>query len=148
MNYVELEERLLDSINRTYSKLDDESTLDLYRLTRSIDWVNVCFNPERAMESIRKSIPDDLKAILNKMTSGAILRLPEFRSDTTSNIDLIDFIVYSITWRAGTKFGILEELDTVKFDENEIISLFSNSPDLLLLYILSNNSFIKLEDGE
>lgn len=148
MNYVELEERLLDSINRTYSELDDESSLDLYRLTRSIDWVNVCFNPERAMESIRKSIPDDLKTILNKMTTGAILRLPEFRSGTASNIDLIDSIVNSITWRAETKLGILEELDTVKFDENEIHSLFSNSPDLLLLYILSNNSFIKLEDGD
>lgn len=148
MNYVELEERLLNSINRTYGQMDEETTLDLYRLTRTIDWVNVCFSPERSIRSIRQSMSDDLKDVLNKITTGAILRLPEFDSSNKANWDLVESVVRSIIWRAETRFGMLEELDSVNFDEEEITDTFTKSPDLLLLYVLSNNTFIKVDGLE
>lgn len=144
MNYVELERKLQDSIRNNYPEIEDRVLLEVYRISRSIDWVNLFQNPGRSIPSLRDHLvgSEEVPVLIANLATMMVLHHVEFRKGTPENNALLDVIVQSILWRTGTKLLGDEYNDDSNIEKSELLEIFSNSPDLIVMYMLSQVNFI------
>lgn len=139
MNYVELEGKLVDSIHRSLAHIDDDTRLELFQLTRKIDWPIVFQDTDRAVKGIYSEMSESMRSLISQITTGAILRIPEL----TANLgDLVDTIVDSVEWRSRTGMTRTGKMDVVTYNISDIYNYLTDSIDVVVLYMLSNLSLI------
>lgn len=146
MDYVSLEDKLLESARKTYPELPSEILIKLYENLRSIDWLNLFQSPKRNIPALRDLITEtpELEEIISTLTTGMVLRHNEFRKGAPEHSKLMDVIVRSLEWRCKTTLFKDVALDEVSLDEEETIDILTRSPDLVVMYILSNGNFLHI----
>lgn len=144
MNYVELEERLLKTLSDNHSQVDSETALELYRVVNSIDWVNLFQNPARSIEGLRNHLEERpaVSEIIQGLTTGMVLRYEAFQVNTSDHPDLLSVIIKSLEWRTSTDLLKDTVIDNIVLDVEEIDRILSSSPDLVIMYMLSNVNFL------
>ena len=148
MNFVESERNLKYSLRMSFTDIPKEVLLDLFSSSRSIDWPATFSNPERSLEEISSSLGSLVNKVLSRITTGVVCRFLEFRPNTNENEKLITCIYESVSWAASTRFKSSKEQDYLKLDEDKVCDLLSSSPNLVVLYMLSNLTIDSLFSDE
>lgn len=137
MNYVDIEQRLLDSIFNTYDEQVEEPLFNLWRVSRNVDWVILLTDIKKNVAALMKTLGTDERSALNRITSAAVLRIPELLDH-----QVINLITQSICWQLESASNIdplNQNLDIIPSN------LFDEAPDMVILYMLSNMSSKRLE---
>lgn len=124
----------------TYGDVPENTFGNLFVSSRSIDWVATFSNPSRALEEIANSLSKTNLEFLDRITAGLVARYPEFRTDTNENLALISQIYASINWKSKTKFKSSKALEYSDINQSEVDDILANSPNLIVLYMISNLS--------
>lgn len=137
MNYVDIEQRLIDSIFNTYDEQVEEPLFNLWRVSRNVDWVILLTDIKKNVAALMRTLGTDERSALNRITSAAVLRIPELLDH-----EVINLITQSICWQLESASNIdplNQNLDIIPSN------LFDDAPDMVILYMLSNMSSKRLE---
>lgn len=137
MNYVDIEQRLLDSIFNTYDEQIEEPLFNLWRVSRNIDWVILLTDIKKNVTALMRTLGTDERSALNRITSAAVLRIPELMDH-----EVINLITQSICWQLESASNIDPLNQNLDIMPN---NLFDEAPDMVILYMLSNMSSRRLE---
>lgn len=138
MSYLEFEQHLKNGIRESFFGLDDELTIEIFNVTRTIDWPAVFSNPDRTLKELGSTLSDTIKDFITRLTVGLVARYPEFRKDTIDNLKLIECIIASVSWISDGSFKFSTNDEYMKVDDIVISDILANSPNLIVLYMLSN----------
>lgn len=136
MNYVELEEQLINSVQFTYGGLENDVKLELFTLTRSIDWPIVLSDPNVILRRLGAAMGEDMAGLVAKITTGAVARCPALRPHDPDNDELIAIVIDAVAWHSTTKLGE-NEANYITLDKEHLTSVLRDSPDVLVLFMLS-----------
>lgn len=137
MNYVDIEQRLLDSIFNTYDEQVEEPLFNLWRVSRNVDWVILLTDIKKNVTALMRTLGTDERSALNRITSAAVLRIPELLDH-----EVINLITQSICWQLESASNIDPLNQNLDIMPN---NLFDEAPDMVILYMLSNMSSKRLE---
>lgn len=138
MTYIDAEAKLKSSMRESFGVQPSETIIDLFTLTRSIDWVITFTNYERSLGDIAEALPKPTIGFLNRLVTGLVARYEEFRTDTNANLALCSAIYESIEWSVRTQFKTVDGSEYAKLDETLVTGLLATSPNLIVLFMLSN----------
>lgn len=136
MNYVNIEQRLVESIYITYDDNVSDTLLSIWNLTRKTDWVVLLTDHKKNVKDLFKRIGTDERAVLTRLTSAIMLRVPEILDDR-----FIDLLCESIRWSIRSLSNIEEYNQNLSIDPE---TAFGESPDLVVMYMLSNINSTRL----
>ena len=137
MNYVDIEQRLIDSIFNTYDEQVEEPLFNIWRVSRNVDWVILLTDIKKNVAELMKAMGTDERLALARITSAAVLRIPELTEHA-----LINQITSSICWKLDSPSN------TDLLNQNLVVlpnNLFDDAPDMVILYMLSNMSSKRIE---
>lgn len=136
MNYASIEKNLVDSIYMTYDDNISDTLLSIWNLTRKVDWLVLMTDYRKNSVDLFKRVGTDELDTLGRITSAAMLRVPEIFEDK-----FINGLCSSIRW------PVMSLSNTDSFNKGLVIdpeAAFKDSPDLIILYMLSNLSLASL----
>lgn len=137
MNYVDIERRLIESIHNTYDDQIEGALLNIWSVSRKIDWLVLMTDHRRNLSNLFQMIGTNDNEILDRIVTASVLRIPEL-----CGCELLESICESINWKVISKSNddpINQNL------ELQPMNVFSESPDLVVLYMLSNMNLKQLE---
>lgn len=136
MNYVSIEQRLVESIYITYDDNVSDTLLSMWNLARKTDWVVLMTDYRKNVRDMFKRIGTDESLVLTRLTAAIMLRVPEILDPK-----FIDLLGESIRWSIGSLSNLEDYNQNLGIDPE---SAFAESPDLVVLYMLSNLNSTRL----
>lgn len=135
MDYVNFEERFKQNILQTFGGSAGE-VQRLVLLAHGIDWVAIGLDLEHTVPSmLQGAVTEGRGELLIKLTSAAVLRLPEFQNDSDEMHALIDLMHQSIEWQLS--FNPDELLRGATIDVNDFTTAILENKAMLTLFVLS-----------
>ena len=136
MNYVNIEQRLIESIYSTYDDTIEDTLRVLWNISRKIDWIVMASDYVKNTKSLFNTIGSTDQDVLSRIVTAAVLRIPEI-----SSTEFNDLLANAVNWNLNS----LSNLGTIS--EQLVINpkdMFADSPDLKILFMFSNVNLTSL----